>query len=152
MIVTDLTHIAGQIAMTPNLRKGLDFLEGLRGSELPPGKVEIDGDRVYASVQAFNSIVTDSPKMEAHIKYIDIQFVLSGEEVIVWAPLEKMTVTKPYDKTKDSCNGTVQPQDLSRFVLRAGQLAVFYPEDAHGPKLAVGASMPVSKIVVKAAR
>ncbi len=151
MIATDLEHISGQIAMTPAMQKAIDFLRQNRGRELPAGKVEIDGKRVVASVQAYETIVTDAPKMEAHRKYIDVQFIVSGEEVIAWTPLERLTITQAYDETKDNCFGTVPSKEVTRVYLRAGQLAVLYPEDGHAPKLAAGKSAPVNKIVVKVA-
>jgi biofilm protein TabA len=151
MIATDLAHITGQIAMTPALQKGLDFLNTHGGRELAAGRIAIDGDRVLASIQLYATIVTDTPKVEAHRRYIDLQFIASGEEAIGWAPLERLAITQPYDEAKDNCFGTVISGDLTRIHLRAGQLAVFYPEDAHAPKLAVGPSVPVTKIVVKVA-
>jgi YhcH/YjgK/YiaL family protein len=151
MIVTDLEHIAARINMTPAMQKAIDYLCRNRGRKLPEGKVEIDGKRVIASIQAYETIVTDVPNMEAHRQYIDFQFILSGTEVIAWSPLERMTVTQPYDQTKDICFGTVPADAVTPIYLRTGQLAVFYPEDAHGPKLAAGKPAAVNKIVVKVA-
>jgi biofilm protein TabA len=151
MIATDLAHITGQIAMTPALQKAVDFLRTHGDRELPEGRIAIDGDRVLASVQLYTTIVTDTPKVEAHRRYIDLQFIASGEEVIAWTPLERLRITQAFDEAKDNCFGTALPEDLTRIHLRAGQLAVFYPEDAHAPRLAAGASVPVTKIVVKVA-
>jgi beta-galactosidase beta subunit len=50
MIVTKLEHMTGQIAPTPNMQRALDFLRQVRGRDLPDGRVEIDGDRVFALV------------------------------------------------------------------------------------------------------
>ncbi|MEW6673863.1 MAG: YhcH/YjgK/YiaL family protein [Thermodesulfobacteriota bacterium] len=151
MIVTDLEHITGQIHMLPGMQKAIDYLRGIRGRAPAAGKVEIDGKRVIAGIQAYETIVTDTPLLEAHRKYIDFQFMVSGEEVIAWAPLERLTITEPYDEEKENCLGTVPLKEATPVLLRAGQLAVFYPEDAHAPKLAAGKPAPVSKIVVKVA-
>jgi YhcH/YjgK/YiaL family protein len=151
MIATDLEHISGHIAMTPAMQKAIDFLRQNRGRGLPAGKVEIDGKRVFATIQAYETIVTDAPKMEAHRKYIDVQFIVSGEEVIAWTPLERLTITQTYDETKDNCFGTVPLREVTPIYLRTGQLAVLYPEDGHAPKLAAGKPTPVNKIVVKVA-
>ena len=151
MIVSDLEHITGQVNMTPAMQTAIDYLWKNRGRELPSGKVEIDGKRVIASIQAYETMVIDAPIMEAHRKYIDVQFIMSGEEVIAWTPLERLTLTQPYDETTDNCRGTVPQKDATPIYLCAGQLAVFYPEDGHAPKLAAGKSVPVNKIVVKVA-
>lgn len=151
MIITDLKHIDHQVPMTPDLKNAIAFLRRQDLCGLPEGKAEIDGDRVYAIIQRYETIKTDTPKFEFHRKYIDVQFILSGEETIGWAPVENMTITEAYDADKDICFGKVASGTWTPARLRAGQLAVLRPEDAHAPKLATGAPYPVIKIVVKIA-
>jgi YhcH/YjgK/YiaL family protein len=151
MIVSDLDHLEHQIASTPGLQKALAFLRSGDMLRLPDGRVEIAGDRVFALVQRYETMITDAPKFECHRKYIDVQFIVSGEEIIGWAPLELMTITEAYDAGKDVCFGTVATGKWTRAYLQAGQLAVLWPEDGHAPKLSGSASSPVRKIVVKVA-
>jgi len=151
MIVIDLKYIEHQVQLTPGLKKALAFLRRQDLNSLPDGKVEIDGDRVYAIIQRYETIRTDSPRFEFHRKYIDVQFIVSGEETIGWAPVESMTITEAYDADKDICFGKVASGTWTPTRLRAGHLAVLRPEDAHAPKLATGAPSPVMKIVVKIA-
>lgn len=151
MIVTDLDHIDHQVSMTPSLRKALDFLRGRAMHALPDGRVDIDGDTVFALVQRYETMRTDAPKFEYHRKYVDVQFVASGEEVIGWAPSESMKITEAYDEKKDVCFGTVKKEKWTPVHLHAGQLMVLWPEDAHAPKLAAGEPLPVMKIVFKVA-
>ena len=151
MIVTDLKHIDRQVSMTPAMRKALDFLRRRDIHQLADGRVEIDGDRVFAIVQRYETGKADAPKFEAHRKYIDVQFIASGEEVIGWAPAELMTVTGAYDADKDICFGTVAAEKWTPVKLQAGQVAVLWPEDGHAPRLAAGAASQVMKIVAKVA-
>lgn len=149
MIVTDLKHIDQQVELPIVLRKAIEFLRLRDISNLPDGTVEIDGKRVYASVQRYGTMQAAVPKFECHREYIDVQYIVSGEEVIGWAPVERMAITEAYDPGKDICFGTVAPGKWTPVLLQAGQLAVLYPEDGHAPKLAAGAPSPVMKIVVK---
>ena len=151
MIVTDLRHIEHQVPATPALKKALVFLRRQDIPGLPDGKAEVDGDRVYAIIQRYETIKTDAPKFEFHRKYIDIQFIVSGEETIGWAPAESMTITEAYNADKDICFGKVAAGKWTPIRLHAGQLTVFWPEDSHAPKLACGTPSPVMKIVVKIA-
>ncbi len=151
MIVSDLDHIDHQIANTSGLQKAFAFLRSDNIHGLPDGRVEIDGERVFALVQRYETMITDAPKFECHRKYIDVQFIVSGEEVIGWTPLSQMTITEAYDADKDICFGTAAKGKWTPVHLQAGQLAVLWPEDGHAPKLAGGASSPVMKIVVKVA-
>jgi YhcH/YjgK/YiaL family protein len=151
MIVSDLEHIDAQAEMTRSLTKAVEFLRLHDIQNLPDGKVEIDGDRVFALVQHYETIMTDTPSFEYHRKYIDLQYIISGAEVIGWAPVERMTITQAYDEEKDVCFGSVEKGKRTPLYLQAGQVAVLYPEDGHAPKLAAGASSRVMKIVVKVA-
>jgi YhcH/YjgK/YiaL family protein len=133
------------------LQKALTFLRLHNILGLADGKVEIDGDRVFALVQRYETMINDAPKFEYHRKYIDVQFIVSGEEVIGWAPVALMTITEAYDAAKDICFGAMAIGKWTPIHLQAGQLAVLWPEDGHAPKLASGAPSPVMKIVVKVA-
>lgn len=152
MLVSDLDHIDHQIAVAPGLQKAFAFLRSDNIHGLPDGRVEIDGDRVFAIAQRYETMIADAPKFECHRKYIDVQFIVSGEEIIGWVPLERMTITETYDADRDICFGTAVKGAWTPLHLRAGQLAVLWPEDGHAPKLASGAPSPVMKIVVKVAR
>ena len=151
MIVTDLNNIDYQVSMTPAIKKAIDFLRLTDIHSLADGRVAIDGQEVFAIIQRYETVIADVPRFEYHKKYIDIQYVVSGEEVIGWAPVEEMTVTEAYDADKDICFGTVPDNRITSVYLTSGQLAVLYPQDGHAPKLAAGVPSQVLKIVVKIA-
>lgn len=151
MIVTDIDHLYHQVSMTDALKKGIDFLRRTDIPDMADGRVDIDGDRVFAIVQRYETIITDEPRLEYHRKYIDIQYIVSGKEVIGWAPAGRIVVTEAYDEGKDICFGTVPAGEMTPVYLQEGQLAVLYPEDGHAPKLAANGPSHVFKIVVKIA-
>jgi YhcH/YjgK/YiaL family protein len=151
VIVTDLAHMDHQVPSTPSLRKAVDFLRGRDLRLLPDGRVDIDGDRVFALVQRYETVRTEAPMFEYHRKYIDVQFMAKGEEVIGWAITETMKITKAYDEKKDICFGMVKKGKWTPVLLQAGQTAVLWPEDAHAPKLAADDPTQVMKIVIKVA-
>ena len=149
MIATNLENIGHQVPMTPLIKKAIDFLHRNNISRLPEGRVDIDEERVFAIVQRYETIPIEAPKFEAHRKYIDIQYIASGEEIIGWAPIERMKITDAYDADNDVCLGTMPEAQWTPLSLKEGQLAVFWPEDGHSPKLAVHAPIRVMKIVIK---
>jgi biofilm protein TabA len=151
MIVADLEFALQQAALSSAMRKGLDFLEQAQNQDLPDGRIEIDGSTVYALVQSYTSKPRDGIRFEAHRKYVDLQYVVDGEEYEGWASLPQMDVTDAYNPEKDIARGTAPAADLTLVRLKAGQLAIFYPTDAHAPGLAIDAPMPIKKIVVKVA-
>lgn len=151
MIITDLQLIDKQILLTPLMRQAIDFLRRPDLPDLPDGNVPIDGKRVYAILQRYRTAHADAPKFEYHRKYIDLQYILSGEEVIGWAPAAGMTASFDYDESQDICFGLMERGRWSPVRLFAGQLAVLWPEDGHAPRLATDTVCLVRKIVVKVA-
>ena len=150
MIVAKLDQIAQQAAVSPRMRKGLDFLLNLDPQALEPGTIEIDGQEVYAMVQSYTSRpVTEDPRFEAHKKYIDIQYLVSGAEAMGWAPQDQLAVSLSYLDEKDIMLGTVPAEVRTLVPFSAGYAILLYPTDAHGPGLAAGEPEPVVKVVVK---
>ena len=151
MILADLQNAESRLPGGTAFRLALEFLRRPDMQALPDGKYEIDGAKVFAMVQRYVTLEQAEPKFEAHRKYIDVQFMAAGAEIISWALLEKMAVTEAYDGEKDACFGAVPSGVWTPLRLGVGQLAVLDPEDAHAPRLAAGAPAPVLKVVVKVA-
>jgi len=151
MIAAELREVERQAPATPGLRQAFAFLRRPDVAALPDGRHPIDGDRVFALVQRYETVAEQAPRFETHRRYVDVQYLVAGEEVIGWAPAARLAVTAPYDAAQEACFGTVAAGAWSPVLLRAGELAVLYPEDAHAPKLAARAPSSVHKIVVKVA-
>ena len=137
--------------MTTFFKRAIEFLRRPDIHNMADGRVDIDGQDVFALVHRYETVKTDVLNFEYHRKYIDIQYIVSGREVIGWIPAEQMTITEAYDTEKDICFGIAPKKEITIVHLHAGQLAVFYPEDGHAPKLAAGSPSHVIKIVVKVA-
>jgi YhcH/YjgK/YiaL family protein len=128
--------------------KAFNFLKtnDLQGLELK--RYNIDGDNVYAPVSEYLTKNEADAKYEAHQKYIDIQYVVSGKELIGIAPMsQKLEVLEPYDSTKDVEFLTVSK--VENHVALPDRFFIFFPEDAHRPGLKDGENSPVRKVVVK---
>ena len=110
MVITDLEHIEEQLALTPALAQAVAFLRSAYGQNLPAGRTDLDGDRVFALVQVYDSVTPPADlTFEGHRKYIDVQFVDAGEEIIGWAHAVGVKVTKPYDEKIEAWLGTCLP-------------------------------------------
>jgi YhcH/YjgK/YiaL family protein len=150
MIVQTLEKALAQAALSPAMKKGLEWLVANGAKDLPVGRVEIDGDQCFALVQAYDSKTGDL-FFEGHKKYIDLQFVAAGAEALGWALTKDAEITRPYVDERDMWLGTVPADKYTMVAMPAGQVAILYPEDAHAPMRAAGAPMPIKKIVVKVA-
>jgi YhcH/YjgK/YiaL family protein len=133
--------------LAQRLSTGFDYLLNVDPAQLEPGRIEIDGDQVFALVQEYESRPMEKGRWEAHVNYIDIQYIASGEEQIGYANIADLTLGD-YDEAKDR----YIPQGEGSFVkLSAGMFGLYMPEDAHMPNMAVDQPKPVKKIVVKVA-
>jgi len=152
MIVTQLDQLAQQSAQLNGLQQAISFIQASLGQNLPEGRAEIDGNRIYALIQSYDTKPdADHPSFEAHRKYVDVQYILAGKELIGWAPLTALVDAMPYNDENDVQHGSVPADSLTLARLSAGQVALLYPSDAHAPGLADGHPAPVKKIVVKIA-
>lgn len=148
MIIDHMDNAAVYGGLGERFRKALDYLAQTDVTELAPGRYDIDGDKVFALVQRYETKPQEKGVWEAHRRYIDVQYVAAGVETMGYAPLGKLTVTKPYAPEGD-CE--LLEGSGAFFDAAAGMFALFYPQDAHMPGLACGASQPVVKVVVKIA-
>ena len=91
--------------------------------------------------------------MEAHEKYIDIQYVAEGEEKFFFADKKIFKITEPYNAEKDvefyDSADFEKSESAEASVLKAGEFAVFFPDDAHKPSLHTGKQHAVKKILLK---
>jgi biofilm protein TabA len=128
-----------------------DFIQKL-SAETATGKQLIQGDRLYAGIDSYTTKSRETAKLETHRKYVDIQLLLSGEEVIEVFPKAGLSVSEPYNSGRDAEFYHVPVAAPARMVLTPGRFLVFFPEDAHMPCLSVGNSpREVKKVVIKVA-
>jgi YhcH/YjgK/YiaL family protein len=128
-------------------QKAFTFLKNEDLSSLATGRYELEGNELFAIIDEYTTKDEEVARFEAHRKYADIQYVVSGEERIGIAPLEKTTVTIPFDKDKD-----IVFLDASTFEYRAAspeRFFVFFPGDAHCPGVKTTVNSKVRKVVVK---
>lgn len=149
MILDSLSQMERYIRWMPSLKPGFGFIAAQARATLAEGRHEIDGERAYALVAKYETRDYESAEPEAHRRYLDIQYLISGKETIYWTPLDETgDVTKPYDSTRDitffARNERSRPIELA-----AGHFTIFFPDDAHEPNCHAGHPAPVHKVVVK---
>lgn len=110
-----------------------------------PKRYDFDGGR-FANAEEYETKLTS--RFEAHRKMVDVQIVVSGTEMIHFAPItDEFQVEQEYDPQKDIMFMKGEVKDT--VLLRAGEACVIGPELAHMPGMAVNGSSHVKKIVLK---
>ena len=86
----------------------------------------------WISVSSSENAPPGDRKFEAHKKFLDIHFVLEGEEKFVYANTDELTPETEYNEAEDYLllNG-----DGTKLTLRTGDFCIVYPQDAHIPTL-----------------
>lgn len=137
-------------ALSANMATALDWMMNERIDELTaPDVITIDERRVFAQIQAYESLDPAEQRFESHRNYIDIQYVQSGTETILWTPIDTLSVQDEYDPATD--NMFYHDAPATELRLYSGYFAVFYPHDGHKPRCLLGTREQIGKIVVKVA-
>ncbi len=135
------------VAISPRIKAALDYLATTDFSTIEVGRYEIDADNLFALVQKYNSIPKEQGKWECHRKYIDIQFIAEGIEQIGFRNINKMKVITEYNPEKDVAFLSGEGDYVT---VEKGFYGIFFPQDAHQPKVAPGnAPGQVKKVVIK---
>jgi len=146
MILDTLGNAAKYAGLKVGISEAFGFLDQPGLAELPDGEYEILGDRVYAIIAHENGRSISEGKLEGHRKYIDIQYVISGEESMGWKAREGLANSVDYDDEKDLEFFEGDPDSIVR--VPPGSFIIFLPTDAHLPLIGNG---PIHKVVVKVA-
>jgi len=146
MIIDYIENGALYFGVRERISAGLRWLQTQDLAKLAAGRYELDGTKLFAIVSEYETKPKDKGKWEAHKRYFDIQYLISGREAVGYAPLEACRLGA-YDEGKDFQEIVEAPGDF--LTLRPGMFMILAPQDAHMPGLAIDAPGLVKKAVVK---
>jgi YhcH/YjgK/YiaL family protein len=113
------------------------------------GKYSLKGDEAVAIVSEYQTKQPEDAKWESHRKFIDLQYVINGEEKMGLLPLQVAKLASDYDADKDVI--LFGEQDGEYYVANPDAFFLFFPDDVHRPCIRIGDSKPVKKLVIKIA-
>lgn len=148
MILDTVKNVKLYKSLHERLSLGLEYISKTDFSSLEMGTYKIDGDDVFAILQTYDTKDESDCRLESHQKYIDIQYMISGEELVGVTPLSNQEVTEDLLKENDVVfyNGV-----SDKIKLAANSFMIFYPTDVHAPCIKVDKPTKVIKVVVKVA-
>ena len=150
MIVANINskELRSYASLHPQFAKAFEEMKRILAEGAEDGKIVLDGDKLFINVQSYTSKPESDCGFEAHKRYIDIQLILEGEEIIGYESADKLKVTKEYDESADymlyALNGEYDKIRLTR-----GDFVILFTEEPHAPAIAADAPAPVRKAVVK---
>lgn len=113
------------------------------------GDYELGGPGWYANVHSYQTMPEVECLWENHRHTVDIQYIISGRERILWASVDEVGTAQRYLADKDREEFSMHSGEASSLVMLPDMFAVFLPGDAHCPKVAVDEPEVVKKVVVK---
>lgn len=115
----------------PRFAKAWEALVKKAEEPFVAGQYPVDGDDIYIVAMEYDTKVKPEARIEVHRRYIDIMFIYSGEEVLAYQPWDTVKeIISEYDGEKDVMFGKMTA-DHTKIKMYPGNVAVFFPEDAH---------------------
>lgn len=147
MIIDNIKYADKYFGIDKRFKEIFAVLASLN-KDTPLGWREYDGFRIGISeCETFDkdSDGNDRP-FEAHKKFADIHFVISGDEGIGYADVDTLEPVTEYNDEQDYL---LLSGEVNHLHLNPGDFCIVFPEDAHIPQMTAGADRHLKKAVVK---
>jgi biofilm protein TabA len=137
----------------PAWRLAFEWLKTVTSST-PVGICKLQADEIYVNVHGYDTLPREQCRFESHQRYLDLQYCISGGEVIDWSLASGLEPAGTYDTEKDlqfyrSPAARTTGSPVCALPMATGSFAIFHPSDAHRPKVQDGVNRAVFKLVVK---
>ena len=147
MIVDNIVNCEKYYGVNDKFKKAFEFL-AKAPSDLPAGRHEISGDEIFAVVQSYVTKNEEECICEGHRKYIDVQYMVSGNEFMKITDISSVKSEVMYDENKDleifSTGDT-----CDKIAMTPGKFAIFFPNDIHKGAIMYTNPSAIKKIIVK---
>ena len=112
------------VGIHPLFKKCFDYVEEYKKNPVPAGTYEIEGRDLYVMVQ--DSETRLEGFLETHKKYIDVQVLIDGEEMVYCDWGDKLETQEPYNEERDFeffKDGTEYEYEIDS---ETGKIAIYY--------------------------
>ena len=146
MIIDKIENIGIYTGMSEKIAKSLNILKNIDLS-MPPDIKHEEHDFFYM-LQKYQTGPAKEKKLEAHKNYIDIQYIVNGEEILEYSLIDNLELVQTYDEQKDVAFYKT-PDDVNKIVLKSGMYCILFPNDGHNLRIQVKQPTEVLKVLVK---
>ncbi|MEA5135149.1 MAG: YhcH/YjgK/YiaL family protein [Candidatus Fimivivens sp.] len=127
---------------------GFAVLQTRNLASLEPGDYPIFGNDIILKIQSYSTKPVEQARLEAHRRYIDIQYIVSGEEKIAVSSLDQAGKELEAHPENDIW---FYEGNADALTLKAGQFMILFPDETHAPCIALEKPSPVKKALIKVA-
>jgi YhcH/YjgK/YiaL family protein len=147
MIIDLLNNWTNYEAVHKRMKDAFLFLQATDLNAIGAGTHLIDTDDLYAIVQEYETLDIVNEQMESHRKYIDLQYMIHGTEMVGYSSLKNQAISKDYQSENDFMLYADAPSFFT--IMEAGTFMIFFPTDLHMPCIKINEPALVKKIVIK---
>jgi len=148
MIIDRIENATRYYALGSGIAEALVYIKDNDLTAIEVGSYEISKGKVRMIVNEYEQKCTNRVTMEAHRKNIDVQYWVSGSELMGYAPLQSQSLLEPFNEEKDFGNYAAE---ASFSKLEPGMFAIYFPADMHTAVEDIQCDSKVRKIVFKVA-
>ncbi len=145
MILTNTKNFDRYVALHPRFAAVAEALKSMDFLNLDLGRIDIDGDNLFVNNVAPTCVKQEDQPLEMHRDYIDVQVLLQGKEAMAYKAFHEIEVFSKEYEVEGDCALTKEA-GTSLVHLTPGDIAIFYPEDAHAPLIGEG---QIRKLIFK---
>jgi len=142
MIVCPWKDLKRYAAVIPGVEEAIEKIDALQSKE--PATYPLSNGRFM--VQQGTTRDWKGAQLEAHREFLDIQYILEGQDTVGWAPVDTL---KPEGAFNTEHDYGMYTGDNTPVTVKAGYCYVVFPEDAHAPGTHLDVPGNYKKIVVK---
>ena len=123
------------------------FLQDFNSDDYPDGRYELS-DRCYVNIESYSTQSREERRFEAHQKFIDVQYMISGQEIITVCPVTELEICEAYASDKDIVFYRNEPKGID-YILSENDFLIFRPGEGHMPCICINQKEIVRKAVIK---
>ncbi len=132
MVIDRLEHAEQYASLGRGVAVALAFFQQYQDDGLDlPLRTVLENENIFANGVNYTTEQKKTKLLEAHQRYVDVMYVVEGEERIYYKPFAEATnITMPYDGEKE-CALAALDDDTATMKFSAGQFLIFFPQDGH---------------------
>ncbi|MEG9489641.1 N-acetylneuraminate anomerase [Mannheimia indoligenes] len=148
MLLADLSRDDYAKSLPPIFARLCGKLKSLDLVNLELGWQDLE-EGIRMNVMSFETTPAEGKKAEMHRKFVDIQLLIEGEEMIEYG-LSQPDLSK-YDEYRDEDDYQLTDaiDDKNEITLKPNMFAIFLPYEPHKPGNSVNGNKVLKKLVVK---
>lgn len=150
MVIGNLKDLERYASLQPRFPEAFAYLRELLAAGAEDGKhvAHTADEAIYVNLCTCTLQDKETARAESHMRYIDVQVVLTGAEEM-YVPAAEPRVEEENAEGDYRLYERVPLADCTRLTIGAGQFAIFFPGELHAPCHAHAACAQTRKAIVK---